>query len=144
MNAVRKGPRRRRERVTVSETEQLWRKFLRQPAQITWDQVENMERNFAEQIGHSGPTRRGALATLAKSGRELETAFGRKADRHSAEAAAELAASIRSMRAFLVAIADCLDTAATRLDLALCGREDMPEVIAAAAKPKTAAPDTIQ
>lgn len=136
MSAVKKSKqrpvRRRVRRLSKDEREcaQLFSRFLRQPPQLTWSQVDSMERNFVEKLANFGRTRRGALASLAKSGKEIEAAFGRKADRPSAEAAAELAASIRSMRAFLLAVADCLNTASTRLDLALCGREDMQEICA--------------
>lgn len=122
----------RRRSVTTKDSEQLWRKFLRQPPQITSEQVERMERNFIDQMEKIGPIRRAALASLNRSGRELAQAFGRKATRTDAEAGAALVASIESMRKFLLAVADCLNTAEWRLKVAMLSREDMQEVLASA------------
>lgn len=139
---MKKSKRRRRAPVSLRDTERMWQGFLRQPPQLTTEQAETMEKNFALQIGNSGLIRRAALASLTRSGRQLQQNFGSKADRSSAEAAASLVSSVRSMREFLLAVVDCLETAATRLEVVLYTREDRREIMSDSNKPSSVAPAT--
>jgi hypothetical protein len=114
--------------------DKIWQDFMRQPAQITPEQCDAMEQGFQHRIVETGVARRMALASLARSGRELAEAIGRKAPREAAEAFAEAAAHIEDATDFYKAVTESMETAALRIKIALADRPDMSELLAAAKK----------
>jgi len=112
-----------------SEALALFKEFERQPAQITHDDIDVIERHFRIDA-YSSVYRRVALILLAKSGRELVEIAER--NRSAAETLADAIAGIDGAARVFRAIADNLQTAALRAQLALCAREDSPALIAKA------------
>jgi hypothetical protein len=117
--------------------EKLFRDFDAQPAQLTKEQVDKMEANF------TGPSRqrsrRAALATLALSGKELTRNV--TSERDSALALAVARVSIEEYASHLREFAEMMESAGTRIGVALCSRDDMNELLAEA---KTEAEDSGQ
>jgi hypothetical protein len=121
---------RRRSRSSSSsnaELDALYDTFLQQPAQLTLEQMNLIERRLC-----TGDTqwRQLALASLTKSGAELKQRFA--ATREAAQLAAELLTVADDMGKRLHQLAGMLETASTRLMLSLCERPDMHELIATA------------
>ena len=103
--------------------------FERQPAQLTSEEVEIIEQHFRTDA-LSSVYRRVGLVLLEKTGRELlEMAEG---DREHAATLADAVAGIEYAEVTFRTIADNLKTAALRAQLALCAREDSPELLAKA------------
>jgi hypothetical protein len=113
--------------VSNAELDALYETFLQQPAQLTRQQMNSIERGICTA---DAEWRRLALASLTKSGSELRQRFG--ASREAAQLAAELLAVAEDMGKRLHDVAAMLETASTRLMLSLCERADMHELIAAA------------
>jgi len=126
-SGIRAASEQEQQGVSNAELDALYEKFLQQPAQLTLQQMNNIERSISTA---DAEWRRLALASLTKSGSELKQRFG--ASREAAELAAELLAVAEDMGKRLHDIAAMLETASTRLMLSLCERPDMHELIAAA------------
>lgn len=137
--ATKKSTKRNRKTRQDADLEALWRKFARSKPPISQDEMRSIEVNFSEQMS-SGVTRRMALGALTRSGKQLRAAFGKRSDLESVEVGAEMVASIESYREFLRNVMDMLETARTRVQMAMCEREDMSEVLAAARKRLDQAP----
>jgi hypothetical protein len=112
-----------------SEALALFKEFERQPAQLTSDDVDHIEQRFRTEA-YSSVYRRVGLIMLAKSGRELVEIAERPGD--GAAALADAIAGIEGAAKVFRAIADNLQTAALRVELALCACEDSPALIAKA------------
>jgi hypothetical protein len=109
------------------DAEALWMQFASQPAHFSTDEMQEMKRHAQEVERDFGVTRRRALATLTKSSAELID--GIKDDRAAAEAVAYVSRAIRVAAQHLGAVCEVLTTARERLDMALCIREDMREIM---------------
>lgn len=97
--------------------------FIAQPAQLTVKQIETVEARLSgNDIG-----RRVALVALTKSGAELMEAFSGKRD--TALELVRVANAATAYAMLLRNVADLMDTASTRLNLALCSREDMQAIL---------------
>ena len=79
-----------------------------------------------------GPWRRAGLCVLTRSGKQLAEAI--ESDRTGALAMAAVMHSAKSYAEQLRRVADLMDTASTRLMVALCWRDDMEDVIREAKK----------
>jgi hypothetical protein len=107
----------------VAEVEKLFEQLEAQPALI--EDADKMDAQFLNISDRR--TRRAALATMAKSGRELID--GVTHDRGMAVAMAVVAASASEYAESLRKFADMMESASIRTRLALCSRPDMAEVI---------------
>jgi len=108
--------------------EKLLSDFDAQPAQITNEQLDEIEANF---LGLSWRrSRRAALGTLAMSGMQLTKVI--TDDRKGAFALAVARLSIEEYASHLRALADMMECAGTRIGIALCSREDMEALLAEA------------
>jgi|GEM_PF-2843832 hypothetical protein len=105
----------------------LWEQFESQPAQFTCEMAEGMEKRAKEAELPHGITRRIALASLTRSASDLIGAI--KDDRDAAEALAESSQAISDMVKHLGAVCEVLTTARTRIEMALCVRDDMHEIM---------------
>lgn len=99
--------------------DQLWKHFTDSGAQLNKLQEKEMERQFCRD---DGITRRVALSVLTQSGGQLVSAVQ---ERETAEAMAAASVSIRSYHKWLSNFCKLLETASTRIELALCDRPDM-------------------
>jgi hypothetical protein len=113
--------------ISNTELDALYASFLQQPAQLTTEQMNGLERRLCTV---DAEWRKLAFASLTKSGAELKERFA--ASREAAQLAAELLTVADHMGKRLHEIAGMLETASTRLMLSLCERPDMQELIAAA------------
>ena len=119
----------KRSSFTDARARALFDEFERQPAQLTSEDVQAIEQHFRADAS-SSVYRRVGLVLLEKTGRELlEIAEG---DREQARTLADAVAGMELAEATFRAIADNLKTAAVRAQLALCVREDSPELLAKA------------
>ncbi|MGB0218807.1 MAG: hypothetical protein ACPGJF_05690 [Sinimarinibacterium flocculans] len=109
------------------DAEAMWLQFASQPAHFSQEEMREMERHAQEAERAHGVTRRCALASLTRSAQQLID--GIKDDRETAEATAAVSSAIGNMLQHLGAVCDVLTTARTRLDMALCIREDMQEIV---------------
>lgn len=100
----------------------LAEQLKRQPAQLTQEQMEGIEAAIHKAANDDGIVRRCGLATLARSGADLIQSI--TADREAAVALAEVERCTRSYASRLRNLADMMDSAATRLLIAGCYRED--------------------
>lgn len=98
-------------------------KFIAQPAQLTIEQVGSLEARFSG----ADVDRRVALMTLTKSGAELIEVFSGK--RKGALVFARVADDTAGYATLLRHLADLMDTASVRLNLALCSRDDMQAIL---------------
>jgi hypothetical protein len=105
--------------------EKLMSDFDAQPAQITKEQLDKIEANFSGLSRRR--SRRCALATLAMSGMQLTKAV--TGDRDGALALAVARLSIGEYASHLRLFADMMESADTRIGIALCIREDMQELL---------------
>jgi hypothetical protein len=112
----------------VASLEKILSDFDAQPAQITEDWLNEIEASFTG-LGMRR-SRRAALATLAMSGMELTKAVADDRDAAAAFAVAQL--SIKEYAARLREFADMMDSAQTRISVALCIRPDMEALLAEA------------
>lgn len=110
-----------------AELDALYASFLQQPAQLTTEQMNALERRLCSA---DAEWRKLALASLTKSGAELKQRFA--GSREAARLAAELLTVADDMGKRLHELAEMLETASTRLMLSLCERPDMQELIASA------------
>jgi hypothetical protein len=113
-----------RSRKTRNETweDQFADEFKAQPAQLTTEQVYEMESAFVD--NGLGTVRRAALATLSRSGQQLMDSMlsDRDAALSFARSYDQIADYTRRLRSF----ADMMESASVRIAVALCAREDMP------------------
>jgi hypothetical protein len=101
-------------------------KLMRQPAQMTKAEITNIEKVFGSQT--LGFTRRASLASLTQSMRELSK--GLVKDKKAAVALACLAISAENYAEKLELMKTFMESAAIRLNVALCRRTDMQELMA--------------
>jgi hypothetical protein len=116
-NSTRRVPRRSK----PSWGEKLFKDFDAQPAQISAEQLDEMESTFTG--NPSGLFRRTALASLARSGAELIEGVTR--DRETALEFVRVQDGISDYAKRLRSFADIMDSASVRIGIALCSREDM-------------------
>lgn len=121
---------------TLSADEAGLDEILNQPAQITHEELVTIETAAAAAL-NVGSTRRGALASLTVSIPDL---VKHTSEREGAEAFSELADCARSYVGALRRMADLMDTAALRIEVAIAAsRDDADELIAESGfKPRTA------
>lgn len=118
--------------MTEEEADNILDEFNKQPAQITEDEMRQIE--AAVQRDNDGIARRAALGALARSAKELMDVAER--DRGVAISLAVMADSIRTYSKRLDSLRSMMDSAATRISIALCIREDMSEILEEAKKPE--------
>jgi hypothetical protein len=97
-------------------------KLEQQPRQLTPDQMERIERAVSDAVQDDGIVRRVGLATLTISGHDMIESILQ--DREAAVALAESERCIRDYAKRLKKLASLMDSAATRLLIAGCFRED--------------------
>jgi hypothetical protein len=103
------------------DLERVYQKLRRQPAQLSDEQVDAIEKDFAPGAGGS-QYRRAGLAMLTRSGKQLiEWAEG---DRESGEALADAAVGIQQLSKRMRAVAKMLESSSVRGMTALCVRDD--------------------
>jgi hypothetical protein len=98
--------------------------FEAQPPQFTQQEIFNIERSFVDW----GVLRRTALATLARSGKELIDAVSD--DRADALDLAKLCNEARDYATRLKEFAGLMETASMRIMIAMCFRDDGPQILA--------------
>jgi hypothetical protein len=99
--------------------------FEAQPPQFTEHEIAQLERNFVDAGRRT--LRRTALATLARSGKELINAL--IDDREAALAFAKVCNGARDYAARLREFADIMETASMRLMIGMCFRDDGPQIL---------------
>jgi hypothetical protein len=105
--------------------EKLLSDFDAQPAQITKEQVAEIEKTFT--AVDPARARRTALASLALSGMELtKKAVG---DRDDALTLAQARVLIERYASSLREFAGIIESAGVRIGIALCSRDDMQELV---------------
>lgn len=107
---------------------ELYEECRVQPAAIDAAQMHKLER--AVRDDPHGVTRRVALATLAKPCAVLFDAVER--DRAAAVSIAHACDALDTYCGHLQAVLDTMEAARLRMELALCGREDMDAIYAEA------------
>ena len=100
----------------------------RRDAVLSEEMLDAIERRFCD--GANGAARRTALVTLLKSDDWLFRAVAE--DRETAIAFADIAQCASAYSHRLREVADLVDRAATRINVALCTREDMDAIVAEA------------
>jgi hypothetical protein len=108
----------------AAESLAAFNKLKRQPRQLTDVQVAEFERAASDPPTHMW--RRGALATLAMSGKEILAKI--EPDRESAVVFAALAFETRAYIERQLALLGVLETACLRIELLSCAREDWDDV----------------
>jgi hypothetical protein len=103
--------------------------LFEQPAQLTEATAMAIESNIAPTAGRS-QYRRTALALLGRSGKQLIDAV--YADRDVAEMFADSICGIREAALHLRKLAELMETSATRIEVALCVRDDAVELLRSA------------
>ena len=101
----------------------LYKNFLAQPPRLKWNEVHRIERNFGAITDDE--CRRAALYSLANSGKRLVEIVKL---RSNAIDFARLAESAREYGERLKGLAQMLESAAARIDIALCNRADMRDI----------------
>jgi hypothetical protein len=109
---------------TIEPSAELHRYFLDQPAQLTEDQVYDLETRFIEE---EGVIRRTALASLTRSGRDMHSSCTRSDE--VARSFAQMSSHIEHYVARLEAFIKLMNTANARLQLALYGRPDRERLL---------------
>jgi hypothetical protein len=99
--------------------------FIAQPPQLTQDQRIEIEERLTDQ--QDAIVRRLALESLTRSGAALEDLF--RSDRAAAVGAASISENIMEYASRLRSLADMMQSASMRMDVALCAREDMVIVL---------------
>lgn len=101
----------------------LYKNFLAQPPRLKWKEIHRIERNFGAITDDE--CRRAALYSLANSGKRLVEIVTL---RRNAIDFARLADSAREYGERLKGLAHILESAAARIDMALCNRADMRDI----------------
>jgi hypothetical protein len=99
--------------------------FEAQPPQFTQHEIFEIEKKFVDDA--SGILRRMALASLARSGKELRDAV--MDDRAHALEFAKVCNGARDYAARLREFAGLMETASMRLMIGMCFREDGPQIL---------------
>lgn len=126
MNAKHDSKANKKPALSIKAADKIWRDFRKQPAQITGEQVDRMEKKAQEETGLA---RRIALQSLTQSGKELSEAMR---DRETAVAFADAIRVIESYERRLKAMAELMHTASIRLGIAMSARRDMQQIMRAA------------
>jgi hypothetical protein len=108
----------------IELSDKLHQYFLDQPAQLTEAQVHELETRFIEE---EGVIRRTALASLARSGREMHLSCTRSEE--AARAFALMSANIERYVGRLEVFIKLMNTANARVLLALYGRPDRERLL---------------
>jgi hypothetical protein len=99
------------------------RNFIERPPQLTDEQFKEIERRFTDDED-GGPWRRAALASLTRSGAQLAEAMA--GDVETARALAELSVAAEG---YASSLAEIIDSASARIQLAMCVRADMQTLL---------------
>src|SRR5438105_2382848 len=99
-----------------SRIPKLYRDFLKQPAQLTQEQAEDIDRMTLDPRSGYSVARRIALASLTRSGAQLAEAMD---DAESAAAMADAAVKIDQDVERLKSLTEMMTTASVRIHLAL-------------------------
>lgn len=112
-----------------ASADKILREFDRQKALLTEKQVSAIERHF-RQDGGDAQYRRVGLAMLMQSGKRLVELA--ESDRETGEMLADAAEGIKRSAKRHQLLAEFLESSATRVEVALCVREDMVDLLKAA------------
>ena len=112
-------------KVSEARAEQLYARVKAEPAGITVAQLDVIEARLRD--ANEGVTRRAALVALTRPAAFIFDAV--KNDRSSAVAFASVAQQGHEYAKFLTSLAQLIIAACTRVDVALCIRADMQDVI---------------
>src|SRR6266404_10771 len=105
-----------------SRIPKVYRDFLKQPAQLSKEQAEDIDRMTLDPTSSYSVYRRIALASLTRSGAELAEGME---DAVGAAAMAEAAVQIDRYVERLKSLIEMMTAASVRIELALCKRPDM-------------------
>ncbi len=111
--------------------ERLYMNFLEQPAQATFEQIQKIE-DYMETRSQASIWRRLALGSLTRSGAQLVESV--QNDDTVAPLMADLAAAATEYADRLKTLAEMIEAASMRIELALCSRPDLKELITQAEK----------
>jgi hypothetical protein len=117
------------QRAADTQGEKIYRDFLKQPAQLTKEQAEQIDRITLNPTGGYSVWRRVALASLTRPGKGLAEAVD---DAENAKALADASVQIDRYVESLKSLTDMMVAASLRMTIALCKREDGLELIKAA------------